>query len=57
MEDNFGRTKRGIAPITNKHHFKVELMYTILDNIQEELNNHFDEVNMRLLQCMASLSK
>ncbi|XP_031259938.1 uncharacterized protein LOC116118104 [Pistacia vera] len=52
MEHNFGRTKRGIAPITNKHHFKVELMYTILDNIQEELNNRFDEVNMRLLQCM-----
>ncbi|XP_031285388.1 zinc finger MYM-type protein 1-like [Pistacia vera] len=34
MEDNFGRTKRGIAPITNKHHFKVELMYTVLNNIQ-----------------------
>ncbi|XP_031274549.1 uncharacterized protein LOC116133014 [Pistacia vera] len=30
-------------------------MYTILDNIQEELNNRFDEVNMRLLQCMTSL--
>ncbi|XP_031250403.1 uncharacterized protein LOC116108288 [Pistacia vera] len=55
MEDNFGRTKRGIAPITNKYHFKVELMYTVLDNIQEELNNRFDEVNMELLQCMASL--
>ncbi|XP_031264687.1 uncharacterized protein LOC116123040 [Pistacia vera] len=55
MEDNFGRTKWGIAPITNKHHFKVELMYIVLDNIQEELNNRFDEVNMRLLQCMASL--
>ncbi|XP_031274927.1 uncharacterized protein LOC116133354 [Pistacia vera] len=55
MEDNFARTKQGIAPITNKHHFKVELMYTILDDIQEELNNRFDEVNMRLLQCMSSL--
>ncbi|XP_031282487.1 zinc finger MYM-type protein 1-like [Pistacia vera] len=49
MEDNCGRTKLGIALITNKHHFKVELIYTVLDNIQEELNNRFDEVNMRLL--------
>ncbi|XP_031247116.1 uncharacterized protein LOC116104823 [Pistacia vera] len=55
MEENFGRTKWGIAPITNKHHFKTELMYTVLDNIQEELNNRFNEVNMRLLQCMSSL--
>ncbi|XP_031248872.1 zinc finger MYM-type protein 1-like [Pistacia vera] len=55
MEDNFGSTKQRITPITNKHHFKVKLMYTVLDNIQEELNNRFDEINMRLLQCMASL--
>lgn len=39
----------GILPIMNKHHFKVEFMYTVLDNIQEELNNLFDEVNVRLL--------
>ncbi|XP_031281489.1 uncharacterized protein LOC116139992 [Pistacia vera] len=30
-------------------------MRRVLNNIQEELNNRFDEVNMRLLQCMSSL--
>ncbi|XP_031247115.1 uncharacterized protein LOC116104822 [Pistacia vera] len=30
-------------------------MGRVLDNIQEELNNRFNEVNMRLLQCMSSL--
>lgn len=42
LKDNFGRKKQGISPIMNKYHFKVKLIYTMLDNIQEELNNHFD---------------
>lgn len=38
IKDNFRKTKWEFSPITSEYHFKVELIYTILENIQEELN-------------------
>ncbi|CAI0429965.1 unnamed protein product, partial [Linum tenue] len=59
MDDEYvlpGRSRRKAPQITNLHHYQVELYYSVLDMQLQELNNRFDEVNTRLLTCMASLS-
>ena len=59
MEDIFvtkSRSRRKVQDITNLHHFRVELFYSIIDIRLQELNDRFDEVNTNLLLCIVSLN-
>ena len=47
------RSRRKAQDMTNLHHFRVELFYSI---ILQELNDQFDEVNTNLLLCIVSLN-
>ncbi|CAI0429385.1 unnamed protein product [Linum tenue] len=51
-----GRPRRNAQQITNLHHYKVELFYTVVDMQLQELNSRFDEVNTELLCCVACLN-
>ena len=51
-----GRKKRDKLNTTNFHNFWVEVFIAIIDLQLQELKNRFDEVSMRLLVSMASLS-
>ncbi|KAJ8747685.1 hypothetical protein K2173_011483 [Erythroxylum novogranatense] len=58
MQDMFivrGRSRRRSEEMTNLHHYRVELFYSVIDMQLQELNNRFDEVNISLLLCMACL--
>ncbi|GAB2268837.1 hypothetical protein Dimus_038737 [Dionaea muscipula] len=50
-----GRKKRGLAKVTNLHHFQVDVFLSVVDIQLQELDNRFDEVNKELLICMACL--
>ena len=50
-----GRSRRKAQQITNLHHFRVELFYSVIDMQIQELNNHFTKVNTKLLLCVACL--
>ena len=59
MEEIFvtkSRSRHKVQDITNLHHFRVELFYSIIDIRLQELNDRFDEVNTDLLLCMTCLS-
>ncbi|ESQ28653.1 hypothetical protein EUTSA_v10019469mg [Eutrema salsugineum] len=58
VEDEFvdSRKPRTKTGITNLHHYKVDCFYTVLDMQLQEFNDRFDEMNSKLLVCMASLS-
>ncbi|KAJ0975429.1 hypothetical protein J5N97_017394 [Dioscorea zingiberensis] len=59
MDDIFvtrGRPRRNTHKVTNFHHYRVELFYTVVDMQLQELNNRFNELNMELLLCVAYLS-
>ncbi|XP_021852662.2 uncharacterized protein [Spinacia oleracea] len=51
-----GRSKRFFAKVTNLHRFRIEMFLSVIDLQLQELNNRFNEVNMKLLLCMACLS-
>ena len=53
---NRGRKRRKAQEITNLHHYRVELFYTILDMQLQELNNRFNKTNTELLLCLSYLS-
>ncbi|KAJ8760920.1 hypothetical protein K2173_021958 [Erythroxylum novogranatense] len=58
MQDKFivrGRSRRRSEDMTNLHHYRIELFYSVIDMQLQELNNRFDEVNTSLLLCMAYL--
>ncbi|XP_057782753.1 uncharacterized protein LOC131000700 [Salvia miltiorrhiza] len=58
MEDEYvarGRGRRRVEKMTNLHHYRVELFYSVIDMQVLELNQRFDEVNTELLLCMACL--
>ncbi|XP_039120394.1 zinc finger MYM-type protein 1-like, partial [Dioscorea cayenensis subsp. rotundata] len=42
-------------PMTYIHHFRVEIFATVIDEVAEELNNHFNEANTNLLKGVLSL--
>ncbi|KAJ8766109.1 hypothetical protein K2173_020625 [Erythroxylum novogranatense] len=50
-----GRSRHRSEDMTNLHHYRVELFYSVIDMQLQELNNRFDEVNTSLLLCMACL--
>ncbi|CAL8152879.1 unnamed protein product [Prunus armeniaca] len=59
MDDLFvpqGRSRRKAQKITNRHYYRVDLFFTIIDKQLVELNNRFTKVNTELLLCMACLS-
>jgi hypothetical protein len=53
-----GRPRRGetASQITNEHHFRVSLFYSILDTQLTELNERFPEASSLLLKRIAFLS-
>ncbi|XP_020679943.1 uncharacterized protein LOC110097737 [Dendrobium catenatum] len=51
-----GRSRRGHQEMTNLHHYRVDIFYTVLDMQLQELNNHFTEANTELLLCIACLN-
>jgi hypothetical protein len=52
----YGRSARFARNQTNDDHFRREVFIGVIDQISQELNCRFDEVNMELLSCMAALS-
>ncbi|KAJ0969666.1 hypothetical protein J5N97_022543 [Dioscorea zingiberensis] len=50
-----GRSRRKTYETTNLHHYRVDLYYSIIDMQLQELNGRFDEVNTKLLLCIACL--
>ncbi|XP_050217484.1 uncharacterized protein LOC126668322 [Mercurialis annua] len=57
MEDAYvtgGR--RRTSHVSNLHHYQVDVFYAVIDMQLQELNRHFDEVNSKLLLCVACLS-
>ena len=59
MEDNYvpyGRSTRFVRPQTNDDHFRREVFLGVIDQISQELENRFDEINMELLSCMSALN-
>ncbi|XP_022847505.1 zinc finger MYM-type protein 1-like [Olea europaea var. sylvestris] len=61
MDDMFvrlaipGRPQHNSPEITNLHHYRVDLFYSVIDLQLQELNDHFSEVNTELLLCLACL--
>ncbi|XP_050136193.1 uncharacterized protein LOC126611924 [Malus sylvestris] len=51
-----GKSKRKAPRLTNFHYYRVNLYFQVLDTQLKELNDRFDEVNTKLLLCMAYLS-
>ncbi|XP_066311260.1 uncharacterized protein [Miscanthus floridulus] len=41
---------------TNDDHFRREVYIGVIDQISQELDNRFDEINMELLSCMATFN-
>ncbi|XP_057461111.1 uncharacterized protein LOC130751528 [Actinidia eriantha] len=59
MEEDYlvaSRKKRGGREVTNLHHYRAELFYTVLDMQLQELNDRFTVTTTELLVCMACLS-
>ena len=55
MEDMFVFQKRSghnVEESTNLHYYSMEMFYEMIDSQLQELNNHFNEVNMEFLLCM-----
>ncbi|XP_057793165.1 uncharacterized protein LOC131009774 [Salvia miltiorrhiza] len=50
-----GRSKRFAQQVSYLHHFRADVFIEVIDLLLQELDNRFDEVNMELLICMASL--
>ncbi|KAI0519887.1 hypothetical protein KFK09_007348 [Dendrobium nobile] len=51
-----GRSMRRTESMTNRHHYQIELFYTVINMQLQELNNSFDEINIELLMCVACLN-
>ena len=59
MDDMFvthGRSRRNAQTMTNYYLYRVEMFYTVIDMQFQKLNNRFNELNMELLLCAASLN-
>ena len=50
------RSRRRVQEMTNSHHYQVGLFYTVIDMQLQKLNNHFDEVSIEFLLCVACLN-
>ncbi|XP_022883726.1 zinc finger MYM-type protein 1-like [Olea europaea var. sylvestris] len=52
---SFCRSRRNTEEMTNFHHFRVDLFYSVIDIQIQELNDRFSEVSTELLLCLACL--
>jgi hypothetical protein len=52
----YGRSRRFVANQTNDDHFRRKVYIGIIDQISQELDTRFDEINMELLSCMTALN-
>ncbi|XP_077251769.1 uncharacterized protein LOC143890993 [Tasmannia lanceolata] len=50
------RSRRKAPQVTNLHHYRVDLYYSVIDMQLQELNNRFNETNTKLLLCIACLN-
>ncbi|KAK4280853.1 hypothetical protein QN277_012420 [Acacia crassicarpa] len=50
-----GRSRRRLESFTFLYYFKVELFNTVIDTQVQELNDRFDNVNTKLLECLSCL--
>jgi hypothetical protein len=53
---SFGRSSQFPAVQINDDHFRRQVYIGIIDQISQELDTRFDEVNMELLSCMVALN-
>ncbi|XP_010687365.1 uncharacterized protein LOC104901473 [Beta vulgaris subsp. vulgaris] len=51
-----GRSKRRAPQINFAHHYRVEMFYAIINLQLQDLNNRVNEINTKLLICVACLS-
>ncbi|KAL0553403.1 hypothetical protein IC582_007298 [Cucumis melo] len=51
-----GRKSRKSQPITNLHHHRVKVFYTVIDMQLQELNNRCTKSSTELLLCMTCLN-
>ena len=59
MENNYvpyGKSARYARNQTNDDHFRREVYIGVIDQISQELDYRFDEINMELLSCMSVLN-
>lgn len=42
--------------LSNEHHYRIDCFFAVLDLLQKELNDRFNDVNSELLLCMSALS-
>jgi hypothetical protein len=59
MEDNYvpyGKSARHAQNQTNDDHFRREVYIGVNDQISQELDHRFDEINMELLSCMPAFN-
>ena len=50
------RQSQKSQPITNLHHYRVEVSSVVIDMQLQELNNRFIETSNKLLLCVACLN-
>ncbi|CAH9118300.1 unnamed protein product, partial [Cuscuta epithymum] len=55
MEETNHRSRRVRHPVTNYHHFRVDIFCQVIDQISLEMENRFSESNTELLTCLACL--
>ena len=48
--------RRHCFSFPNDDHFRREVFLAVIDQISQELENRFDEINMELLSCMSALN-
>ncbi|CAH9062339.1 unnamed protein product, partial [Cuscuta europaea] len=53
MEDTTHRSRRVRHPVTNYHHFRADIFYQVIDQVNLEMENRFSESNTDLLACLA----
>ncbi|KAJ1276189.1 hypothetical protein BS78_05G195100 [Paspalum vaginatum] len=58
MEKDYVNPKkpRQRTSINNEHHYRIDCFFAVLDLLQKEFNDRFNEVNSELLSCMSALS-
>jgi len=59
MEDNYvpyGKSARYARNQINDDHFRREIYIGVIDQISQELDYRFDEINMELLSCMSAFN-
>ena len=57
MEDAYVKGRhRKVSQVRNLHYYQVDLFYAVIDMEHQELSNSLNEVNTKLLICVACLS-